>query len=358
MSPSLDDAKMPELKQQAIAWLVRLRADNLSEDEMDEFAHWLAEDCLHSEAFAYAEDLFDDMVCAAASVTSPVCEVVDKAADVVNVVTLPRALANPVQNQFSKSAMRRKIWLPITLAMAAVWLFSLILVMPENSHPLDRLLSDYHTVTGELREIQLADGSRILLNTNSAVSVNYDNSKRQITLRHGQARFTVAKDSLRPFEVRVDDLNVTALGTVFEIYRPDTDEISVTVQQHAVRIDIQPDQQSSQLPGVAAVSVHEGQRLRYQRNGKLPKPEQVELQQTTAWQQHRLLINDRPLSALITELNRYRVGRIFLSDAKLSSLRVTGVFSLDNPDDIVRTVCEVLGLQETQLGPFWVLLHY
>ncbi len=51
------------------------------------------------------------------------------------------------------------------------------------------------------------------------------------------------------------------------------------------------------------------------------------------------------------------MGRIFLSDAELKELRVTGVFSLDNPDGLLDSVCKALTLKKTRIGPWWVLLH-
>jgi transmembrane sensor len=84
----------------------------------------------------------------------------------------------------------------------------------------------------------------------------------------------------------------------------------------------------------------------------------VDLNQETAWQQRRLVINDQPLSELIAELERYRNGRIFLSDSKLKELRVTGVFSLDDPDAALNAVCKVLNLKETRVGPLWSVLHH
>ena len=44
-------------------------------------------------------------------------------------------------------------------------------MLPKQVHILNDYLSDYHTKTGEQRNIELADGSLILLNTNTAVSV-------------------------------------------------------------------------------------------------------------------------------------------------------------------------------------------
>lgn len=347
MPDSLDDAKIPELKQQAIEWLVRLRADDMTEAEMGAFADWLARDYRHAEAFGYAEDLFDDMVLAVMPGSQP-------EADAGNIARMTSAAGMRKNRQANQASVRYRRLLPVLLSLAAVWLFAVILVMPDNSHPLDRLLSDFHTETGEFRNIQLADGSEVLLNTNSAVSVDYGESKRVVTLHHGQARFTVAKDLHRPFEVKAGDLRARALGTVFEVYRSDADEVSVTVQQHAVRVDINGLEQKTPA---AALTVQAGQKLRYRLDGALPQLEPVELDQAGAWQQHRLSINDRPLSELVAELNRYRVGRVFLADPQLSKLRVTGVFSLDHPDQIVDSVSDVLGLKQTRLAGWWILLH-
>lgn len=350
MSRNIDET----LKQQAIDWLVRLRAGDLTDAEMSSFADWLAENYRHSEAFAFAEDLFDDMVVAAGLATA--ANVADDIKSPGSLTGMRNRSATFEQGSSGRTLTNRFRWGRAALAIAAVWLFAVILVMPEHAHPFANLLSDYHTETGELRDIELTDGSHMLLNTNSAVSVVYDESKRQIVLHHGQVRFTVAKDNRRPFDVIADEFRVRALGTVFEVYRPDDDDISVTVQLHAVNVAI--GQDAANASGQAGTyTLREGQHLRYRFDGNPATVRQVELDQATAWQQRRLFISDRPLGELIAELNRYRVGRIFLSDAQLSELRVTGVFPLDKPDDILRAISEVLGLQETRLGPLWVLLH-
>jgi len=216
--------------------------------------------------------------------------------------------------------------------------------------------SDYYTGTGEFRDVELSDRSRLLLNTNSAVSVNFSDDARRIKLHHGQVRFTVAKDRTRPFEVSVDVLSVRALGTVFEVSSLDADESAVIVQEHAVSARIQPATHAEQSL-TEQVKVQQGQILRHHNGKPLQSPESVELQQVTAWQNNQLVINDRPLNELITELNRYRTGRIFISNPELQALRISGVFSLEHPDITLSNIQAVLDLKQTRLGEWWVVLH-
>lgn len=343
MSFESDETKLPKLKQQAIEWLILLRTHDISEADTEAFANWLSEDARHAEAFAKAETTFNDMAIAALSprVTAPANKPIRKLDTLSRAETAMPQKANPAISPR---------WLAIPLTLAASWLFAIILVLPKQSNLLGAFLSDYHTGIGEQQSIQLADGSLMLLNTHTAVSVDYGESLRHITLHHGQAQFTVAKDVQRPFEVTSGGLTTRALGTVFEVYKQETGAIDITVQEHAVAVSSE-----NQTPP-SPVKVLERQRLRYH-NGSLAKPEVVDTEQTGAWQQRRLFINDRPLAELIEELGRYRTGRIFLSDDSLNNMRVSGMFSLADPDTALEKVRKILALQETRLGPWWVVLH-
>ena len=338
-----DSTVSQTLHDQAIDWLVKLRDDRLDDNDLDAFAEWLGQAPEHAEAFAAAEQLFDDMV-SAAGVLAPIETAVpaERSPVAAKVLPLPRRAA--------PSGQRR--WLAPAIGIAASWLLAIGLVMPKQSHPFSDYFSDYHTETGEQREIQLSDGSRLLLNTNSSISVDFDADSRHIVLHHGQVRFTVAVDAQRPFEVVADNLTVRALGTVFDVYKRDNAETSVLVQEHAVAATLAGHDGPS-----GSVKIGEGQQLNYKPGRPLPQPEPAKLDQATAWQQHRLLINDRPLIELISELERYRLGRIFIADPALNHLRVSGVFSMDNPENTLTTLRQVLALKETRIGPWWVVLH-
>ncbi|OAI09006.1 hypothetical protein A1353_05415 [Methylomonas methanica] len=335
-----DKSVHTSLQDQAIAWLVCLRDDSLSDAELEAFADWLNRDSLHAEAFTEAENLFRDMV--VAGNLSREAEVQQPASRQIAPATFRAAKIKPAKPR------PHRPWFAAGFAIAAMCLLAIGLIMPQQASLLSDYLSDYRTQTGEIREIQLSDGSRLLMNTNSAVSVAFTAEARRIVLHHGQVRFTVAKDSRRPFEVVADDLTVRALGTVFEVYKTAAEHTEVTVQEHAVAV--------SAAGRESDVTVAQGQGLSYKPGLPLPHPQAVGAEQS-AWQQHRLVINDRPLAELISELERYRFGRIFLADAALKNLRVTGVFSLDTPDEALSSVRKALALQETRIGPWWVFLH-
>jgi transmembrane sensor len=334
MHPSDHSMAQHDVNELAIEWLVKLRSGNLSEHDARAFADWLAQDGAHAASFAKAEAFLSEMT-VAVNLPRPLDGEIK-----------PDALTNAQGTMVIKPIASRKSWLAIPIALAAAWLVAVGLVLPSQSDVWDDLLSDYHTRTGEIRDVTLADGSHLQLNTNTAVSVRFSNHRRLVTLHHGQARFSVAKDAARPFEVEANSLTFRALGTVFDVYKQ-SHAINVIVQEHAITARVREDNKT--------VTIQAGQQWRYQGELDLPQPVTINLAQASAWQQHRLFINDRPLSELIEEVGRYRLGRIYLADKQLNNLRVTGVFPLDNPDDIITSVRKVLGLQLTRLGPWWVL---
>lgn len=355
MIQPINKHKLSEPKQQAIEWLVRLRSDDMNNDELNALAEWLAQDITHSVAFAEAEKLFDEMSLAAKLSTLDEADDTSASKDQTHISSQPsaqqkgRRIHNP-QSQFVR-------WLVPPISIAAVWWFAVLLIFSPNQHLLDKWISDYHTQTGELLEVSLSDGSRILLDTNSAVSVDYDDNDRRIRLHHGQVRFTVARESTRPFDVVVNGLKVRTLGTIFQIAHTDDLSVKVAVQEHAVAASLESVKIAHSSKKMGVVTIQTGQQLIYQSGSSLSQPEDIPLDRITAWQQQRLVINDQPLNDLITELERYRNGRILIPDEKLKSMHITGVFSLDNPEGVLESVCQILNLQKTRLGPWWVVLH-
>jgi len=92
----------------------------------------------------------------------------------------------------------------------------------------------YETAVGEQRAILLSDGSRLTLNTNTRLAVDYGEKLRRIRLVHGEAMFEVAKNPHRPFIVQTETEQVRALGTTF-IVRNDAERVDVTLIEGACK---------------------------------------------------------------------------------------------------------------------------
>jgi transmembrane sensor len=214
----------------------------------------------------------------------------------------------------------------------------------------DRWLSDYYTAAGEQKTVVLADGSRVLLDTDTALTVALDETGRHITLQRGHALFSVAKDTARPFEVTTGTAVVIALGTVFEV-EEEHHATRVTVEEHAVGIKGLHDKDYA-----PSARIHAGQQARYHPETGLEGPVKVDLQQISAWQRGKLIFKNQPLAQVIAELDRYYPGRMVIIDRKLRDLRVTGVFPANDPNGVLKLIADILPVNITHVTPWLTLL--
>ena len=210
------------------------------------------------------------------------------------------------------------------------------------------LRSDAMTATGEQRTMTLADGSQVQLNTDSAISIDYQPDRRIVHVLKGEAAFSVARDPRRPFSVEAKGGSTTALGTRFIVDRH-ADRTQVTVTLHSVRVA---------APGAAAsiAIVKEGQSVRYDRNG-VGSVRTVDANAVSAWTRKRLVFVDQPLRAVVAELNRYHPGYIGIIGTDLGNRRVSGIFRTDNPVAALDTLQASLRLASIRLTDRVIFIH-
>lgn len=347
MHDTYEHNEINELQQQAINWLVLLRSGDMHDDQLHGFADWLAEDATHAEAFAEAEKLLDEM---GAALSFP---------DLNTDQPTPKLEASNHPPTAKNLAATVSYWGRMSVsvtAIAAILLLFIQIIAPNPQFWMNNFLSDHYTNIGEIRELQLADGSSILLNANTAISVHYSATHRLVNLHHGQARFTVKADSLRPFVVNSGHISTQAMGTQFDIFYRNEKDIRITVQEHAVLTQMLEHNSQNSDP-LERVFIEAGQQLQVVSKNQLPTPVNIPLEHTTAWQQGRLIINDQALSEVLEELQRYHDKRIFVSPDDINELHISGVFHLDDMNNIIHSLCQALELQSTQLTPWWILLH-
>jgi transmembrane sensor len=215
---------------------------------------------------------------------------------------------------------------------------ALFLVLPELDG-IQYLTADARTRAGEMRTIRLSDGSRVTLNTASAIDTDITPTRRGMRLLRGEAYFEVAKNPAKPFTVDTGSASVRVLGTKFNV-RMDDEQNIVSVTEGRVRT-------ASTARPESAIVLTAGQEALVGRNGVQLRAANSFL--SGAWRQHEIAFQQTPLRAVVQELNRYRSRSIYIVNSALVNRRVTGIFSTDNPEEALRILEENLGVEATTL---------
>ncbi|CAM3883121.1 Protein FecR [Pseudomonas reidholzensis] len=204
-------------------------------------------------------------------------------------------------------------------------------------------LADQRTATGERRSLTLQDGTRLTLNTASAVDIRYSAGQRLIVLIEGEIVVQTATDP-RPLHVRTVHGDMRALGTRFNV-RLHADCTELIVIEHAVAVQTATRERE--------VRVDAGMALAFD-TGTLPEPRLADLTRTE-WRQGQLVLDGWPLRRALAELQRYRTGRLSCSD-EVAGLQLAGVYPLDDTDRALVAIAEALKLEINTYARFWTRL--
>ena len=211
-----------------------------------------------------------------------------------------------------------------------------------------RIQADHRTETGAIRAVTLADGSAVMLDSGSAIAVDYRNDERHVTLLRGRAWFNVAHGDARPFRVAAADGVTEDIGTAFEVARRDADAVEVAVSEGAVRVA----PASRQSP----LQLRAGERVRYA-DGTSRRIATLRPDRIAAWRNGELLIDRRPLAEAIAEVKRYRSGMVIVLADLRQSKPVSAVFRTDRPDDALVALAAGANLRLTHLPAGTILIR-
>lgn len=304
-----------QLSDAALGWIARLRSDDASEDDRQAFALWLGEHRSHLQAMDDALELWDDL-------------------------GVVRHLQ--VEEQPPAKAANSSRWLAAAFATAACLVLAVVLWPQVQPDPVS---NQYHSAMGERLNIELPDGSRALLNTNSRISVTYADDQRLVELQQGEVWFKVEPNKQRPFHVDAGETRITAVGTAFNIYLSPS-STDVTVTEGVVKVSGLGQAGSS---AKHTELLHENQVLTADTEGwELFDADDISKQ--LAWQRGELVAEEMPLPELVEQLQRYQDKRIIIADPYVASLSVSGVLQLDQPEASLSAVAVSLGLQITPLS--------
>ncbi|AKV09859.1 FecR family protein [Pseudomonas fluorescens] len=297
------------VRDEAAQWFVRLQEPAVDVEERRRFELWLNEHSQHRDEFQLLQGLWT-------------------AADLV-----PRAR---LQALCETPPVRRKRHPLVRYAVAAsVLAVALGLGLFSGLNQPTSYTAEFSTALGERRQVALPDGSVIDLNSRSRLQVRYEKGHRDIELMEGEAMFSVAHDSDRPFVVEAGSGKVTVTGTRFDVRRGVSDT-RVVVEQGTVKV------QGRGAPDNEFISLTAGLGTRVDAQGTVAAAYAVNPAELTAWRSGKLVFNNASLAEVAEEVSRYREKPLTVGNDKVGNLRLTSVFKSDNTDALLKALPNIL----------------
>lgn len=203
----------------------------------------------------------------------------------------------------------------------------------------------YATAVGKHRQVRLADGTLLDLNTDTAVELDFDQAQRLIRLRRGEILVDSGPDTHsthhRPLRVASQQGVMEALGTRF-LVRQREGSTQLSVLQGTVMMT--PAHGPRQ-------TLEAGQQATF--DGSRPGAVSAAREQDSQWTRGQLLVDEMPLGEFLAELGRYRPGWL-RCQADAANLQISGAFQLDDTDAILAALPATLPVQVDYRTRYWV----
>lgn len=307
---------------EAAHWYASLRDGKAGPEERARWQAWLHSDDAHQAAWRQVQDISGEF------------EMLGGRPDA-------RLAADAMGMATGRMRSRRRTLAGLTTAAAlttAGWLGWRQALLPAGIMAWG---ADHRTGTGEQREIVLADGSHVWLNTGSAIDVCFDARERVIALVEGEIFIATAHDAERPFRVRTEHGRMQALGTRYNVRR-EGDRTMLAVYEGAVEI---------RAEGGSVRVLAAGQQARFDAH-EISDIERAD-EARSAWTDGVLVAENITLRQLLQELQRYRRGHLGVAD-EVAHLRVYGNFPANDPDRVLRMLASALPIRIEQPLPWWI----
>ncbi|MBK0023874.1 FecR family protein [Ochrobactrum sp. S46] len=311
----------------ALDWFTRLRNVEPDDFTRQQFETWLKADPRHLREFRTLEEMWGSkpFVSAVASLNAA-------------------PLDAPILQHYPLS--RRSRWVPQALAAAAIVFVTVGVWQLPNIRL--KWQADYVSATGEKTTVTLPDGSIMILNTASAVSLHFEDGRRTVNLLQGEAFFDVQHDAEHPFRVAGGYGDVKVKGTAFSVRRTE-EETEVVLERGHVDVSClcDGDAQAELRPGQSIVATSRA----------LSPIQNVDAQRKLAWREGRIIFDNIQLGTVLDELRRYYRGKVLVTESRINKLVVTGSYRLDNIEGAIRTLADAAGVSMTRIPGGIIILR-
>ncbi|MEB1529151.1 FecR family protein [Xanthomonas sp. WHRI 7945] len=230
-----------------------------------------------------------------------------------NVVRLsPRPAAAPTARTARPMRGLPRIAAAAALLLLGVGVFTTV-AWPRTAH--------YVAAHGAPRQITLADNTVVHLDAESEISVRMTLLGRRVELERGQASFVVGRDR-RPFAVHAAGLQVTDIGTTFDVSLL-REQARICVSEGRVHV------RGDGGRGRMLANLGAGQAAQVDYRDQQVRVSEEDAASMTAWWKGRVVFRDEPLRDVADRFNRRNTLRLHVSD-DAGALRLTGNLRADD----------------------------
>jgi len=318
----MDVVIAPAIVRQAARWMARLWSDDASDEDQAECARWRVAHPHHDLAWQRLQAFEGKLH------------------------SVPREVARHALREPAAAYLNRRSALKLLAVLLPV---GGMLYAARGTDAWQVAMAGHATEKGEIHEIMLPDGTRVMLASASAIDVRFDASERLLILRAGEILVTTAHDpdpAQRPFRVQGRHGTVRALGTRFTL-RQDEHTSRVAVLEGAVEVRLA---HAPERP----VRIATGQGAIF--SADIVQSGAPASASAAAWTKGVLVADNMRLVDLLAELARYRPG-LLRCDPAVAGLTVNGVFSLRDTDRALHNLALALPVQIVARTRYWVTVQ-
>jgi len=191
------------------------------------------------------------------------------------------------------------------------------------------------TPKGNIKNIQLPDGSTVWLNSGSVLKFpEHFGKTREIELLDGEAYFDVKHDDQSPFTVHYGHLHARVLGTAFNVkFYKNISDVRLSVTRGRVEVG----NRSSSF-GVITL----GKEVIYDQKAGTHQVRAIDAEKVAAWKSNEINLYSIPFDELVMRLENIYNIQINYDHDKINRLTTTIHFSRDNTLqyvlDIIKTI--------------------
>lgn len=322
--PNTSPSKASQILDEVASWIERRDREGWTAKDQDELDAWMAQSDAHTVAFIRTKNAWSR-------------------ADRLGAI----------KGQFSRvPAADRKRWLSLmarTAAVVAVVGVVGVVIAMNRSVPSEKI---YTTPVGGRSTLALADGSKIELNTDTAIRISNAGGERTVRLEKGEAFFDIKHDAAHPFVVLASNHRVTDIGTKF-IVRSRGDRLLVSLVEGKAEIEtagVSGAAKSAILSaGDVATATASSLAVKKEPAGKLAT--------ALAWRHGKLTFDNTSLAEAATEFNRYNDHKLVVSDPKIAKITVVGTFRTDDVQAFAEVAEDILHLHTKTVNGETIISH-